>query len=132
LLIPEQVVAKIERAQAPQFGSGRQAGDVLRRLVEAGLADRRQTEYASSFPEGILGVDAHPFDQSTHETPLAHPRPQWGDPVFFGAARHLLPAIPVLRLPQLVAVGPGALHLDADELAARVVMLIQPVGKDQA
>src|SRR5207244_5816506 len=41
-------------------------------------------------------------------------------------------ARPVLDLPQLIDFRPRALDLDADELAARVLTLVQPVGKDQA
>jgi hypothetical protein len=46
--------------------------------------------------------------------------------------QQLLLAQPVLGLPHLVHAGPGPLHLDADELAAWVAALLQPVGEDQA
>src|SRR5262249_17402364 len=76
--------------------------------------------------------DAHPFDEAADEAPLAHPRPQRRHPLLLVGAEQFRLAALVARLPQPVAARPGALDLGADELAARVAALLQPVGVEQA
>jgi hypothetical protein len=87
------------------------------------------------------GVDPLERQDLRKATPV-HPRrlavPDPGDPLEYGVPRRAVPRqqTPLARLqvepPRAVLGQPGQFDLYADELAARVAPLLQPVGVDQA
>ena len=127
----QMVEAEVQAAQRGEFRPFEDRGDVAEHAAEFDRPDRRPVEQGAGVGEERLGHNEDVVDKPAAKDGVRDDRRERPLPLLAVPAEQFVLAGFQFGPPRVVARQPGPFDLDANELAARIAVLVEVIGVDE-